>query len=284
MSNAFLGSRSGKLRALALTGAIMGLLGPIGCDRELPKNILEFPEPWQSLDPGRPIDKSPRTEVVTPGNGSAIQPGDLVQIRIFTQSTDKQTWNDRGEWWLWIAFRSAKETRFYSYEPAMASAFTGLREGTIFEFLEPKQGIGSGPQYAGKLWITPLGDKDYYSWRKHDNKFTYLYIADASGGSRIEIQRVCKGKLQYRTVRLYDDGPVRLGQGYQTWISHEPREMWVDEARIDTLCGDGKSADFQYGPLPSSGKEARTVVTGYFDQWFKNAWDKLPKGVQLTSR
>jgi hypothetical protein len=101
-----------------------------------------------------------------------------------------------------------------------------------------------------------LGDKDYYSWRKHDNNFTYLHIADASGRSRIEIQRVCKGKLQSRTVRLYDDGPVRIGMDGKTWISREPREMWIDEAQIDAVCQDGKTATFQYGPLPSSGKAA----------------------------
>jgi len=59
--------------------------------------------------------------------------------------------------------------------------------------------------------------------------------------------------------------------------------MWIDEARITAACNDGKTAAFYYGPLPAPGKEARTVVSGYFDQWLKDAWDKLPRGVQIES-
>jgi hypothetical protein len=261
----------------------MGATGLLGCDGELPKHIVEFPAPWQTLDPGRPMDKSPRTEVVTLGDGAAIEPGDLVELHIIDWLAREGRHHDFGDWWLWIGFSSSKETAFFAIAPTVANGLIGLREGTSLKFLD----ASSNPMdegFAGELRPNPFGDPKLYSWRKSITHSLTLSVPRDSGYSLVAIKRVCKGQLQHRTVRLYDDGPVRLGQGYQTWISREPREMWIDEAQINARCGDGNGAVFQYGPLPAPGKEARTVVTGYFDQWFKNAWDKLPKGVQLTSR
>jgi hypothetical protein len=54
------------------------------CDfaKEYPKHIQEFPGPWQALDPGKPLDKYPRIEVLSGGVGAGIEPGDLVQLDI----------------------------------------------------------------------------------------------------------------------------------------------------------------------------------------------------------
>jgi len=131
-----------------------------------------------------------------------------------------------------------------------------------------------------------IGDKDYYEWRKPGNPpFAYadIYVSTFKDPSVVEIKRVCKGQAQYRTVRLFDDGPVRVHTGgIGSYTSHEPREAWIDEARIEAKCADGRIATFQYGPIDSrSGKEGRSPVRAYFDQWLSDAWQKIPRGVQL---
>ncbi len=67
-------------------------------------------------------------------------------------------------------------------------------------------------------------------------------------------------------------------------MTKTPREAWIDEANIEAVCSDGKTATFQYGPIPlRNGKQWNGPVNpaNYFEPWIKNAWNQLPVGVQL---
>jgi len=274
--------RAGGRLLRVTVAAAMGFAGLLGCSEagELPKKISEFLGPWQPLDPGRPMHNAPRVEVVSAGKGPVVEAGDLVELQIVDWLAREGRNHDFGDWWIWIGSSPSSETAFFGIAPTIANALVGLSEGTSLKFLDASP-VQMDAGFAGVLRSNPFGDPKQYSWRKHTTRSVSVARPTASGYSLVTIKRVCKGKLQYRTVRLYDDGPVRVGLGMKTWISREPREMWIDEARITAACPDGKTATFQYGPLPSPGKKAHMVVTGYFDQWLKDAWDKIPKGVQL---
>jgi len=271
--------------------ATLMCIGLAGCDfaKDYPKHIQEFPGPWQVLDPGKPLDKFPRIEVLSEGVGAAIEPGDLVQLHIRDWSPRQDGWREMGNWWIWIGFRSAKETAFFSVEPDVSRVLMGLRERTELRFLEGKQVVKATPKgkvvdRSGQLQLrpNPLGDPKYYSWRKNTQDFLALSEASGSGYfSVLEIKRVCKGQARYRTVRLFDDGPVRVYRGWDSWTSHDPREMWVDEARIDAQCQDGRKVFFQYGPDGTPGRRGRSPVVAYFDTWLLEAWKKIPLGVQF---
>jgi len=252
-----------------------------GCDfaKDYPKHIQEFPGPWQVLDPGKPLDKFPKIELIEQGAGEIVEPGDILQIHLYTKRLSERTLQERGEWWLWIGFRSPKETAFFSNEPGIASALVGMRQGGLLRFLEPKGNWIS----AGQLRPNPLGDPKYYSWRKNTQDFAEIYVPnDAGYYSVLEIKRVCKGEARYRTVRLFDDSPVRVCRGLDCSVSREPREDWTDEARIEAACQDGRKVSFTYGPTYTiSGKDQRTQVRGYFDAWYRDAWKKIPLGVQF---
>ena len=58
-----------KLKFAVSLISLFGISG--GCDYlgTFPKNIREFPEPWQVLDPGVPPETRPRIEIVTEGGG-----------------------------------------------------------------------------------------------------------------------------------------------------------------------------------------------------------------------
>lgn len=125
-----------------------------------------------------------------------------------------------------------------------------------------------------------FGDTRFYDWRKNTTDFATLYVSHAAGTTALEIKRVCKGPTQYRTVRLFDDSPVEVGPAFRTQVTREPREAWIDEAKIEGVCADGRKAIFQYGPIPSSnGKTWKELVQGYFDDYFRDAWKKVSKGV-----
>jgi hypothetical protein len=191
---------------------------------------------------------------------------------------------------LWIGFKSREATAFHSVEPDMAGAVVALPQGTALRFLEGKEvrklisGVSSVDR-SGHLQLSPnpLGDPGYYSWRKNTKNFVAVSGNSTTGYfERVEIKRVCKGPLQYRTVRLFDDSPVQVCSGLNCYTSHEPREAWIDEARIEAKCNDGKTAKFQYGPTGSyNGRSGRSPVRGYFDDWLRDAWQKIPRGVQL---
>ncbi|MDP1985560.1 MAG: Ig-like domain-containing protein [Sulfuritalea sp.] len=260
---------------------LMAMLGIGGCD--YPKKIQEIPEPWQTLDPGVPRARFPTPKVLTEGKGAVIAPGDLVQLNIRSKSgIPGRIWNDWGNWWIWIGFRAPEETNFFSTEPRTASALVGLREGSIIEFVDGNDGSGKSPEFAGILQPNVFGDADYYSWRKSVTDSVNIYVSSYSTPSTVEIKRVCKGQAQYRTVRLFDDGPVKVCQGLNCYTSHKPREAWIDEAKIEAVCEDGRKVHFQYGPTGSrNGKAGRSPVQGYFDEWMYSAWKKIPEGVQF---
>ena len=265
------------MKSLLKFTTLIALFGIGGCDYlgTFPKSIREFPEPWQVLEPGKPAKDALKIEVVEAGHGPKIDEGDLVEIHMKTfWGTPEKTWRDRGSWWLWIGFRSKADTPFYDYLPRATSSLVGLNQGTSLRFLEAESNWIS----AGKLRTHPLGDPEYYSWRKNVREFWDIYVPTESGYSLIEIERVCKGQAKYRTVRLFDDSPVQICSGANCRVSRGISEAWVEEARIDAVCQDGKKASFQYGPV---GDRGHSSLHGYFDRWFLEAWDKLPVGVQL---
>lgn len=265
---------------LKLAVTLIAVFGLGGCDYvgSFPKNIREFPEPWQVLEPGNPVENAPKVEIVTQGGGATIEPGDLVQISDGFFSYELNGVKNETEWWLWVGFRAQSDTAFYSSNPAQRAALLGLKHGAVVKFLEYRD----NPIFAGELYVNPIGDPKYFSWRKHVNDYGKISLPRESGYSLVEIKRVCKGQAQYRTVRLFDDSPVQICSGINCRVSTEEREAWVDEARIDAVCQDGKKVNFQYGPIGSSnGKAGRSPKRGYFDEWFHAAWSKIPEGVQF---
>lgn len=272
-------------RQLMLMGVSMLVLGMLGCDAvsSYPKKIQELPEPWKVLEPGTPRVRFPTPRVITEGGGPVIGSGDLVQLHIRSKSQiPGRLWNDWGNWWIWIGFMASEETNFFSIEPRTASALVGVHEGSTIEFVDGDDGSGKSPEYAGLLKPNIFGDADYYAWKKNVRGDVSIYVSSYSTPSTVEIKRVCKGQTKYRTVRLFDDSPVQVCAGLNCRITNEAREAWVDEARIDAACQDGKKVSFQYGPIDSrNGKTGRSPKRGYFDEWLRDAWDKVPAGVQV---
>lgn len=272
-------------RPLTLLGVSILALGMLGCDvlRSYPKKIQEFPEPWKALDPGKPRERFPTPRVITEGGGPTIAPGDLVQLHIRSKSqVPGRLWNDWGNWWIWIGFRTQSDTSFFSTEPRTASALVGLRQGAVLEFIEAGDQPGTDSSIAGTLLANVFGDPQNYFWRKGSRGDANIYVTTAGTPSPIEIKRVCKGQTKYRTVRLFDDSPVQVCSGLNCRTTTEPREAWIDEARSDAVCQDGKKVSFQYGPVGSrNGREGRSPKRGYFDEWLRDAWDKIPRGVRF---
>ena len=270
-----------KLLSVALV-ALTSLMVSCGYS----KDIKEYPEPWQTLDPGQPRPRFPTPRIITEGGGGRVEPGDLVQVNVQTKfGLPEPKWQSDGDWWIWIGFRTREETAFFSTEPRTTSALVGQREGTVLDFVDGKDGSGKEEKYAGVLKAIPFGDDRYYEWRKPGSPpyaDVDIYVSTYKNPSKIEIKRVCKGPLQYRTVRLFDDSPVEVCSGLKCYTSNKPSEAWVDEARLEATCSDGKVAIFQYGPIDSrSGRAGRSPVMGYFDDWLYQSWKKVPLGVQF---
>jgi len=60
--------RRGLMKQIAIAAATVVLgMGQGGC--EYSKHIQEFPEPWQVLDPGKPLEKFPKIEILEQGGG-----------------------------------------------------------------------------------------------------------------------------------------------------------------------------------------------------------------------
>jgi hypothetical protein len=254
------------------------------------KHIQEFPWPWETIDPGKPPDKFPRVEILEQGGGATVEEGDLIQLRLKFWLAREESWMDFGDWWLWIGFESNENTAFFSSQPDVARAVLNLPQGTSLRLLEGKQivkRVDGGQKVVGseqlKLYRNPLGDSNTYLWRKDAIDSIGLNPPFDLGYDALEIIRVCKGPAQYRTVHLYDDSPVKVCRGFGCSVSKEPRETWIDEARIDATCQDGRKVAFQYGPVSSrAGKDGRTSVQGYFDSWYREAWRNIPLGVQFV--
>lgn len=270
--------RSGGAMKVSLKiAALIALYGLGGCDYlgTFPKNIREFPEPWQVLETGKQPEIRSRIEIVAEGEGREVEEGDLVQICTKFWSIEDGKFGPSRDWWLWIGFRLRTDTAFFSANPAQRAALLGLKEGSAVKFLEHQD----NPMDAEKLYVNPVGDQKYYSWRKNTHDFGAIFTPYKNGYSLVEIKRVCKGQAKYRTVRLFDDSPVQICSGVNCRVSRGINEAWAEEARIDAVCQDGKKASFQYGPIGDRGHSSQH---GYFDRWFYEAWKKLPVGVQLN--
>jgi hypothetical protein len=239
--------------------------------------------PWQVLDPRKPADEPLKFEVIEEGDGTVIEPGDLIQVSMWFWSSGNNSIEQRDDdWWIWIGFQTDKETPFHSINPKLVSAFVGLKEGGGVRFTDsPTRDIS-----AGEVYVNPFGSFKYYSSNKsgYSNKWRIIYVPTSiSGYTIVHIKKVFKGQLKYRTTRLYDDTWIRYCLGlFNCEFINTPREGWVDEARFDGVSNDGKRATFQYGPIATPGKEwkgpGRVPVA---EGWFNNEWKKLPVGVQV---
>jgi hypothetical protein len=232
--------------------------------------------PWQVLDPGNPVDKPLKFEVVQEGDGPVVEPGDLVQLTLQWRSAQRREYDFTRDWWIWIGFRTEDETPFYAMNPRLLSALVGQKEGGRVRFLESP----SKDESAGTVYINPFGSYDYYARKKsgYSNSSIPIFIPISSGRMDVYIKKVFKGQLKYRTVHLHDDTWYlrcswwrgETGGDGCKFIKASPREVWVDEARYDGVSADGKRATFQYGPVGSG-----------WDWWTRDEWEKLPKGVQV---
>jgi hypothetical protein len=260
--------------------------------------------PWQVLDPGQPVEPV-KFEVVQEGNGPMVEPGDLIQISLWWWSKKDNRLEQRdADRWIWVGFRTKKETPFYSIAPHFVSTFVGLKEGEGVKFLEFKLREYK-PRIPTDLYLNPFGG--YYPiWRESireegrihiDHDAFYLtakyvknppepvYVPAAPGYTIIHIKKVFKGQLRYRTNRLYD----------RTWFfacynflsacrfSNKLREIWYDDARYDGVSADGQVATFRYGPVetpiqPSWGSSRAVERLG---AWPDSEWKNLPVGVQV---
>ncbi|GHU19090.1 hypothetical protein FACS189475_05690 [Betaproteobacteria bacterium] len=86
-------------------------------------------EPWQVLDPGKAVDNPLKFEIVQEGGGPVVEAGDLVQLSLWWRSASGKDKHFGDDWWIWVGFRTEKETPFHSIDTRLASAFIGLKEG-----------------------------------------------------------------------------------------------------------------------------------------------------------
>ncbi|MBC7859150.1 MAG: cadherin-like domain-containing protein [Burkholderiaceae bacterium] len=276
-------------RMAGALGSAAGLaLALPGCNHA--KDIQVQPEEWRTVSPGQPLARFPTARVIEPGNGPAVGLGHLVKVNLRAYQTDSsQKWVDRGDWWIWTGFRADEKTPFYTTSPRIASALIGLREGTLFDFIDAHDAPKMNPLVAGLLFTAVIGDPNNYSWRTHingtlDDRTTVFTSSSTKVGTQLRILATCKADLQIRTVRLFDDSLVTVYAEGGSRTTREPREVWVDETRIQGKCSDGRTATFRYGPQPSASKTGgRSPVRAYFDQWFTDEWEKLPVGVQIDN-
>jgi hypothetical protein len=229
--------------------------------------------PWQVLDPGKPVEKPLKFEVVQEGTGAMVEPGDLIWVSMWFWSRENDVIEQRDDnWWIWVGFREKEETPFHSIDSSLLSAFIGQREGGGVRFTEsPSQNIS-----AGKVYTNPFGSYSAYSWGKSKSKT--IYIPCSSGYTIVYIKKVFKGQLKYRTTHLYDGTWFLRCRWFVTCeYVNSPREAWYDDARYDGVSADGRQATFQYGPVATPG----TGRAGGMRGWDYDEWKSLPKGVQV---
>jgi hypothetical protein len=250
--------------------------------------------PWQVLDPGRPVDDPLRFEVVQEGTGPMVEPGDLVQLSLWWRSATREDKYLR-DWWVWVGFRTAEETRFYAMNPRLLNTLVGQKEGTAMKFTESPSYIeeGGGQRqmerpntgFAGKMYINPFGSYNYYAFKKsgYSDASMPISVPTRSGHMDVYITQVFKGQLKYRTTRLYDDTWIRFcGGWFDCKFINNPREGWVDEARYDGVSADGRRATFQYGPVSTPGRAWEGPGSVVVSRgWIESEWNRLPRGVQV---
>jgi hypothetical protein len=243
--------------------------------------------PWQVLDPGKPVENPLKFEVVQEGEGTVVEPGDLIMISLQWWSSDREKTGDQGEWWIWAGFRTKNETDFYSINPRLVSVFVGQKEGG-------KLRIATNGRED--LHLNPFGSSSSYRFGKGARAHKWTSITSTND---VYIKKVFKGQLKYQTIRLYDD----------TWYHHcynflsceytnTPRKFFHSEARYEGVSVDGKLVTFQYGPEYLSVDpwlrenrdkqldkelEGMQVERFYGNQgnWYHKEWNKLPVGVQV---
>jgi hypothetical protein len=244
--------------------------------------IVVTREPWQALDPGRPVDPL-KFEVVQEGSGAIVEPGDLIQISLWWWSAAENTFKQRNEdWWIWVGFRTRKETPFYAlYHPRLVSAFIGQREGSGVKFTESPD----PHPLSMTLYINPFGDADL-AWMGSLVKKSMNISIPAVGPEYdvVYIKKFFKGHLKYRTTHLYDDTwYFRNYDLRSSQLINTPRERWYDDALYEGMSADGQRATFQYGPVNAGGPIDRGGGGERLGVWSRNEWKTLPAGVQVES-
>jgi hypothetical protein len=241
-------------------------------------------EPWQVLDPGRPVTPL-KFEVVQERGGTMVESGDLIQISLWRGTTgNKEIEQHDDDWWIWVGFRAKNETPFYGTSLQMVSTLVGQKEGMGIKFLESTK---EGYSDAGTVHVNPFGSYNYYAQRKtgysKSSRTIYIPFRSSPGYTIVYIKKVFKGQLKYRTTRLYDDTWIHYCSFFMNCkYINTPREGWVDEARYDGVSADGKRATFRYGPVATPGKEwKRPGSVPVSRGWIDNEWEKLPVGVQV---
>jgi hypothetical protein len=244
--------------------------------------------PWQVLDPGRPVEPL-KFEVVQEGTGAVVEPGDLILVSMWFWSRESNEIEQRNDdWWIWVGFRTEKETLFHSINPSLLSAFVGQRERGEVRFLEPSYRSGI---YAGKVYVNPFGDFGSYSRVRSEyrHKSRSIYTPTSTGYTVVHIKKVFKGQLRYRTNHLRDGTwfvrcrwwGAESGVGCNL-VRDRPREGWYDEARYDGVSVDGKQATFQYGPVSTPGEPWRHPSGNQsIINWREQEWASLPVGVRV---
>lgn len=228
----------------------------------------------------------------------------------------KAVWSNEGEWWVWVGFTQKEDTDFFQRNEEIVSSLVGLREGDIFDFTAtpemPIKHHTSSVNYrtsslnyswlyteqppVGWLYTNVMGDKEYYDARKSLGYHqANIYVSPPSDTKdvegyremRLKVTRVCKAHLKTRETYVYDDSLIWMSKNWlEGRFTTEPREWWVEEAKIEGKCSDGKIASFQYGPRSSRDqrgidKKEHHVTFYSFTEWDKKHWRRVPVGVQL---
>ncbi len=263
------------LRA-GLIGIVM--LAEAGCG--LLSNVQVTTGPWLSIPPGQSLPSPYALEVIKSGQGPAVAPGDLVQFHVKVSSEEQAgDWIDLGDWWLWAGQLSSKDTAFYDYAPALTSALITQRLGSQLKIL-------SGPKV--EISRNPLGSPRTYFDSIHSTQKITVDPPDSLGRyTVIELKRVCKGNLQYRTTHLFDDTPVMscptpLPLGCTKLTT--PSEVWMDAARMEAICNDERKVVFEYGPVVSKNDKdlAGPPYRDSLRMWSVNYWHSLHTGVEFV--
>jgi hypothetical protein len=232
------------------------------------------------VDPGQPKGEPLRFEVLRKGSGPRVESGDLIRLSL--ARVGGGGWEKGKDGWVWIGFRIDGN----SLDPRLLAAFIGQREGSEMRFTESRKG-GS---LAGSLYLNPFGDHRQYAWKKDVGvEEGLIYALGSSGYTAVTLEKVFKGQLKSREIRLCDEGR-RTGSG--SGAKKAVCEMPLQEARFEGMSADGRRATFQYGPLDVSWLAPRTpdkiaerwiAVDKYrnAERWIAEAWEKLPVGVQV---
>jgi hypothetical protein len=196
--------------------------------------------PWQAVDPGQPKGEPLRFDVLREGSGPKVEPGDLIRLSL--ARVGGGGWEKGKEGWVWIGFRIDGN----SLDPRLLAAFIGQREGSELRFTESRK----GGNLAGSMYLNPLGDHRKYAWKKGVGiEEGLIYALGSSGYTAVSLEKVFKGQLKSREIRLCDEGR-------RTGSSSGPKkaacEIPLQEARFEGVSADGRRATFQYGPLDVS--------------------------------